>query len=165
MEPAAALRAPCDGELKALRKLSDSRGAEGAFGGWRVNRSGATNTVIFTMKQAAEKASADFRREDAKAVTTPLRMQWEPPKYKKETWSTVAPPALSREWLACKSLLGTMAYDELAGHLANGIYDQKNGAIADALAILEKHVPSGASLIRGTPEWSNPLSNRPWKKM
>ena len=133
---------------------------------WRLasQRSGATNTVNFTMKQAAEKASADFRREDAKVVTTPLGMQWEPPKHKKETWSTVAPPALSREWLACKSLLDTMAYDELAEYLTNAIYDQKNGAIANARAILEKHVPSGAGLTRGTPEWSNPLPNRPWKK-
>ena len=57
-----------------------------------------------------------------------------------------------------------MTYDELAEHLTNDIYDQKNGAIADVRSILEKHVPSGASLIRGTPEWSNPVPNRPWKK-
>ena len=128
-----------------MRKYSDTRGCEGRFGGYRVNRNASTNSVNFTFKSAIIKEAANFRLEEAKQATLPLGMVWEPPKNKASTYKTVAAPGeLSGDWVAFIAKAGAMSYDELVAYLIRDM----NEALRAAQHLIERHAPSGIALLR-----------------
>ena len=129
-----------------MRKAADTRGCEGRFGGYRVNRCASSNSANFTFKTAIIKEAANYRADGAKHATMPLGMRWEPPKNKAKTYASVASPELSQKWVASISEVDAMTYDELVARLIR----DHGRALQAARHLIETHAPSGLALLRET---------------
>ena len=148
-----------DDSQAPLRKKSDTRGAEGTFGDYRMNQMLASNNVNFTLGGASQKAAANCRKEDAKAATIAHGMKWEPPKNKAETWK-VAEAAETQAWRECAVKLDAFTYPQLLAFLEEDFDEAKKAAQKMLLEL----APSGAALILDTPAWDNPMPPFAWKE-